>query len=295
VHVRVAVWSSLFVSALLVEAGGCSSSSNGNATLFNGDGTTVGPPPDSASLPGDASACRPGDVETYRPAPYRPATAAHKGVCTPKDIRDFYDFCLGPQKTSASCNTFMSDKTTGTGACAACIITLEAADHYGPVIDHGGFVTPNVAGCIELTDYSNAYACAKSVQALSGCELAACEANCPVHDTASRAAYDACAAQAAQGGCQNYAMAANCAELLQDAGEVALCLLPIFQDFYNAVVPLFCGAPPLRSDAASLYFDAGEDATASDAWTEASPSVGDASSDALRDAEADATVDAPKD
>src|SRR4029077_6153484 len=139
------------------------------------------------SQPGDASACRPGDVATYRPAPYHLAAAAHKGACDAMQIADFYKQCLGPQKTSAQCSAFMSDKTTG--PCAACIVTSETADHYGPVIDHSGFVTANVAGCIELTDPSGV-SCAKSVQALNGCELAACEANCPVHDAPSRSAYD---------------------------------------------------------------------------------------------------------
>lgn len=288
-HLRVAVLSWLLGSALVtVTAGGCSSSSNAGPFPLSTDATTGGSPGDSPTLPGDASACRPGDVETYRPLAYRPATGAHKGVCTQIQISLFYRDCLGPQGTSTECSAFMSDKVTG--ACAACIITQDTADHYGPVIDHGGFVTPNVAGCIELT---GSYPCAKSVQALSGCELAACEANCPVHDMASRAAYDACAAQADHGGCQYYAMAAQCTGLLQDAGQTSSCLLPVFQDFYNAVVPLFCGSPPQRPDA-GLTFDAGGDSGTSDAWADDSASPADASNDAPFDGQIGALTDAQR-
>jgi hypothetical protein len=183
----------------------------------------------------------------------------------------------------------MSDKATS--ACAACIVTTESADFYGPVIDHGGFVTPNVAGCIELTDHSQ-YTCAENVQALTGCELAACEANCPVHDAASRAAYDACAAQAAQGGCTAFATAAKCADALQDGGPAANCLLPMFQDFYNAVVPLFCGSAPQRPDAGLSFDAANEDASvALDAVADGPAPAGDSSLDALVDSQADAQGD----
>jgi hypothetical protein len=174
-------------------------------------------------------------------------------------------------------------------------VTPETADHYGPVIDHMGFVTANVAGCIELTDYPSGLACAKSVQAANGCELAACEANCPVHDMASRAGYDACAKQAAQVGCQYYdAMATRYCNAERDAGQAAICLFPMFQEFYNAVVPLFCGPPPVRADA-GLSLDAGGDASGWDVATDGSQPSADGSGDALPGAEADAPVDAPRD
>jgi hypothetical protein len=289
-YARVGCWSWLLCFSFLVgTASGCSASAEGSP-VTSGDGGFIPPPaPDAASQPGDASACRPGDVATYRPASYRPATAAHKGVCSPMDISVFYDWCLGPTKTSAQCSAFMSSATTG--PCAACIVTLDTADHYGPVVDHGGFVTANVAGCIELTDPSG-ISCAKSVQALSGCELAACEANCPVHDTASRSAFDSCASQAAQGGCQFYAMEANCSTAEQDAGQAGNCLLPMFKDFYDAVVPLFCGSAA-RPDDSGLAFDAPMgDASASDSGTtDAGLGWGDASTDAA----GDGTIDAQKD
>jgi hypothetical protein len=103
-----------------------------------------------------------------------------------------------------------------------------------------------VAGCIELSD-PGALSCAKSVQALSECELAACAANCPVSDPASLDAYDLCAAHADHTGCATYySVAASCTSAVAEAGTYAApsCLETDFRRFYDYVVPLFCGAPP---------------------------------------------------
>jgi hypothetical protein len=241
----------------------------------------------SVSPTGDSSACRPGDVETFQPALYRPAAAAWQGVCSPDAIVGFYDACIGPLRTSTACDAFMSDKTTG--PCAACILTPDGASHDGPLINHGTFITANVAGCIELTDRSSLM-CARVVQALGGCELAACQANCPVNDSASLAAYDTCAGQADQAGCQSYAEAAACIDA-GDAGLSAQCLTTSFPDFYNQVVPLFCGAPPPGLDGAVLpEFDASTDAGAA-----AADAAMEGSTDARNDARPDAPIDARTD
>jgi hypothetical protein len=226
---------------------------------------------DGAGVLQDAGGCQPGDVQTYMAMRYRPATYKYRGVCTPAQIAGFYDACV-VGASSGNCEAFL-DPDASTGACAACILTPETASAYGPLIDHGGFITPNVGGCIELTD-PNGLSCAKAQQALLGCQLAACEATCPVHDQAMRAQYDMCASTAAMGGCQAFAAKAACEA---DSGMPAACLLPTFQDFYYAVVPLFCGSPPPSPDAAvdgMALSDAGNDAASGDA---ASPS--DASTD----------------
>jgi hypothetical protein len=189
---------------------------------------------------GDASACQPGDVGTYRPGSYRLASGAGQGACiagaSGDPIAGFFDACLGPSATTDKCNTFRSANST----CVSCILTPESAPKYGPLIEHGGFVTVNVAGCIELAD-PGALACAKAVQALAGCELAACEANCPVHDSDSLTAYEACATNAETGGCDTYATAATCALTEPDAVADTAACLGDFQTFYTNVVPRFCG------------------------------------------------------
>jgi hypothetical protein len=82
--------------------------------------------------------------------------------------------------------------TPAHAACAACVLTSYTSDPLGPIIDYGEFVGGNVAGCIEL-EAPRELACAKAVQALTGCEIAACEANCPVSNETSLMGREACA------------------------------------------------------------------------------------------------------
>jgi hypothetical protein len=269
------------------------------------DGSPSGSPWDGASpVPdgniapsGDASACRPGDVETYQPGIYRSATAAWQGVCTRALIDGFYTACFDLSKaTPATCRAFVSDPNAA--GCSQCILTSDQAPHYGPLIDHTidhtSFVTTNVAGCIELTD-PKGRSCSKSLQALGGCEIAACEANCPVNDGPSLAAYSACVAAADESGCQSYAAtAASCVDAEVDSGLVADCLIPTFAEFYAAVVPLFCGPPP--ADGGAPPYDASFDATLEAGPDAQADARGDApSSDARFDAKTDALADAPAD
>jgi len=222
--------------------GSGSSSSGGGSSGSSGGGFT------------DASACLPGDVTTYAPQ-YRPATGAYLGKCSDTEVKGFFSACLDPSATADTCNQFMGD--AGSPDCAACLLTPDSDPKYGPLIGHGSFVTANVPGCIELTDStSTGLACAKAVQALAGCELLACEANCDVHDGPSLTAYESCASTADQSGCTTYASASSCVQSLQGAGDgVAQCLAPDFATFYYVAAPLFCGmAPPM--DAGAPY-DAG--------------------------------------
>jgi hypothetical protein len=219
------------------------------------------------ALAADSSSCQPADVETYVPGPYHPAAAAYQGACTADQIREFYDDCFGPDAGTATCAAFSSD--AGTSACAACILTPDTASTYGPLVDHHGtFITSNVAGCIQLI-LPGDLSCATAEAALVGCELAACEANCPVSDSATRAAYDACTSQADGAGCQSYGQMASCVQSLEDAGPNAAspvenCSLP-FDAFYQAVVPIFCGRA--STDAGVAAFDAEVlDATSVDAF-----------------------------
>lgn len=233
---------------------------------------------EEAFLTDDGSACHPGDVTTYVSGAYHPAAATYQGVCSDVQRQGFYDACLGSKASTDTCNAF-SQADAGNAACASCILTPETATAYGPLVEHGHgtFITENVGGCIELVDPSS-LPCAKEQQALLGCQLAACEANCPVHDVATRAAYDGCAAMAGAAGCQAYATRAACA---QDGGASATCVGRTFKAFYDDVVPRFCGMP--EAGAAPPHDAGPSDATTADA----SPTDG-----AAADAAVDATVDA---
>jgi len=216
----------------------------------------------------DASACRPGDVQTFVPMAYSSATGKHQNICTPNAIDAIYEHCFDPTiASSLACG----NDSVAYAACFTCILTPADASHLGPLLDDStGWVRPNVAGCIELSDQSTqGLACAKGVQVLASCELAACEANCPVTGYGSgSSAYVECAQQADATGCEPFVSAASCASL--DAGvgtadasdSIAGCLQTSFEAFYRYAVPLFCGAPPpdvdgSAADAALVAADAG--------------------------------------
>jgi hypothetical protein len=223
----------------------------------------------------DGGTCQPGDVRTFAAAAYTPATPMWQDVCTTDQLAAFYAACVASDADAAatSCATFQSDPTNM--ACAACILTPDSAPNYGPLVGHGTFITANVGGCIEVTDPSG-LVCAKAQQALSGCELAACEANCPVHDMASRAALDQCTSSAASTGCEMFADQADCALGIAEAGVSTACASASLHDFYYAVVPLFCGSPPPPEGGAPPPDGrAGDAAFGEDATTDGAPGGND--------------------
>jgi hypothetical protein len=208
----------------------------------------------------EGGGCLPGDVATYHPVYHSPAVQPTACASDSEDLIDaFYRACLGTHATSDDCSAFAK----ANAACAACIVTPDSATAYGPVVDHGGFVTANVAGCIEVevegaSDAgSGALGCAKAVDALDGCELAACEANCPVTGATSLAQYQGCTSSADGAGCSTFAAAASCTAPDSGVGVPSTCLTSDFSTFYYDVVPLFC-LPPPALDAGTVAADGAE-------------------------------------
>jgi hypothetical protein len=183
----------------------------------------------------------------------------------------FFEACLGPMRDSAACDSYKD--TPANAACAACVLTPYTAEQLGPILDFGEFVGGNVAGCIEITTPGDP-SCPRAVQALTDCEIAACEANCPVDDPTSLAARQQCAMEADQTGCLSFSLKATaCRAAELDAGLAGPCTNAGFMDFYDNVVPLFCGQP-----------SAADVAVAGDA------AVSDGSADVLTDGGAPAAV-----
>jgi hypothetical protein len=219
---------------------------------------------------GAASSCRASGVATYVQGSYQPA-AAPSGACLGADggglWEGFYDACLGPAKSMDACTQYK--QAPSNAACAACILTPSVADTLGPILDFGTFVSGNVAGCIEVTAPGD-LSCPKAVQALSDCEAAACEANCPVSDAASLEAREQCAQDADAAGCRSFfEMASMCQAADADAGLAGACTNSGFKDFFDDVVPLFCAqagedaSAPIDAEApdggaAHAFADAGE-------------------------------------
>jgi len=224
-----------------------------------------------------ASSCHASDVVTFVQGSYQPANTP-SGACLGADGAGswdaFYESCLGPNKSSVACTTYK--QTPENAACAACVLTPYTNDTLGPILDFGEFVGGNVAGCIELTNPSDP-TCPKAVQALTDCETAACQANCPVSDPTSLEARQDCASDADQMGCMSFFDMASsmCRAAESDAGLAGACMNAGFKDFYDSVVPLFCGQAlsdagaaldaGLSDAALGLSADAGPAANLSDA------------------------------
>lgn len=203
-----------------------------------------------------SSSCHASDVLTYVQGSYQPA-ATPTGACLGADggelWDDFYASCLGPDKSSDKCTDYK--QTPENAACAACVLTPYTAPELGPILDFGEFVGLNVAGCIEIAAPSDP-SCPKAVQALSDCEIAACQVNCPVSDPTSLEARQQCSMEADDSGCASFQMmAAQCQTAEMDAGLASPCDNGGFTEFYDAVVPLFCGQPMMMD--ASAAVDAG--------------------------------------
>jgi hypothetical protein len=278
-----------------VVIGGCGTLSSSKSALVTGGdasagGTTL------TNLGGDASGCQPGAVDTYVPGAYQPASGAWQGTCVVDGedlISEYYDACFGDGATTAACDAFKA-MSAASAACAACIVTPIGASRLGPIIDYGGFVGKNTAGCVELVE-PGGMPCATEVQALTGCELLACQANCPVSNAATLDDYYDCAETADDAGCARYAAAAACDQQF-DGGAASFCTSPAFKDFYDAVVPLFCGQRATYDvDGSTVYTsftdagDAGSDATTleGDAALSSATAIDGAAPDAAADAGAE--------
>jgi hypothetical protein len=195
----------------------------------------------------DANACSPGAVQTFQPTAYIPAVP--RDACSGIDLDEFYAVCLGPSRDAGKCAYFQ----TWHRDCYDCLLTPAGSASYGPVIRYSGFVEANIAGCIELASHG-ALSCAESVQALQQCDLAACQANCPVSDRSSLTAFEGCATEAEMTVCKPYAAQASC--IAEDSGPLSACDSTDFALFYKMAAPLFCAASidagaPASGDAAT--------------------------------------------
>ncbi len=244
---------------------GCSSSDSSSGTASVADASADGSgASDSQSSEDSAfsdvvppSMCQPADVSTFQPPTYAPASGERQGLCTQTQIDAIYQSCLGSSATQAGCDMIIGMGASASDlACSACVFSQDSDTTHGPIIDRGSTVAINLPGCVELLD-PNGLACAKSLQAADRCEVDACSANCPVSDAASLSLYDGCIDTAAAGGCKTFEMETGCADGELDGGPAAACFAgTTFLAQYDAIVALFCGAPPAVGDAGAMPADA---------------------------------------
>jgi hypothetical protein len=174
---------------------------------------------DAAPEPG----CAPGNVSGFQVPPYVHANPQQLDCIANFDNHEDYWFaqqCFSDAATLETCAAFASSGYPDAGpeggpviqepSCGPCLLTPQITDAgWGPGVQ-GTIVVPNLAGCIELADESDAgLSCAMAVQAASACVDFACKTACPVSDDPSRLAYIACTQTAATTVCNSYTQAAQ--------------------------------------------------------------------------------------
>jgi hypothetical protein len=198
---------------------------------------------DGGTCPAPVSGtCGMADIAGFAPT-WVPPSGYHQGLCAPGQIDDVYNGCFATGATELSCSTSESSEP----GCFSCIFSEEGASaSYGPIIDTtNGISEINQAGCIALLEPCN-LKCAEQVAASFQCENTACETNCPVADDPSFTAFENCEATAAgcdPNGCDVFVTESACAsELTGPTHPASICAsAATFEDYYNAVVPVFCG------------------------------------------------------
>jgi hypothetical protein len=196
-----------------------------------GPGPSDGPSRDGLLPDGAPVVCQPQSGTTFtsrwHPAIHRLA------ACTSQQVTDYFTACYGAGATTAGCTQYTQANST----CTSCLSTPPTAVAWGAIIAYNGFSEVNVAGCFY---WHGASACATQLQASTDCELAWCQANCPVTDQATLDALDACETQTANdpSQCQSYATQAQCAN---DAGAASsICVGTSFSDDYTRVATVLC-------------------------------------------------------
>lgn len=230
-----------FVGMLAV---GCSSSTTVNNT-DDGGGVVV---PDSGGrrdsglvdIPDSGGdVCAPPATITYTKT-WR-APHAHKDACSQANIDLFPKVCLGQQADGgAACRSFAA--TAAGKTCEECIIP-STGTALGVLLVTGGFVSPNIAGCIAIAQgtVATGAGCASASLYLNECRSAACGA-CAKDPATTTTQINACDQAADGAACAAEATAAGCLDGIADAGGAAgACLQG--QDFlttYAAIAPIFC-------------------------------------------------------
>jgi hypothetical protein len=189
------------------------------AAVDSGVDSTVAPV-DAGKDSAPEAGCSPIAITGFTVPPYVHAQFQNI-LCQNSQDAWFAQQCFGTGATLESCAAFATsapadagpdaEPVIGIGSCSACLVTPADSDAgYGPGVA-GTIVTPNVAGCIELTDESAmGLACAEAVQAAADCVDYACRTSCPVVTTdVARAEYLACTQVAATGVCNTYTQAAQ--------------------------------------------------------------------------------------
>jgi hypothetical protein len=210
------------------ESGGTSTGGSGGSPAGAGTATA-----------GTATAarCETPTADGYTPTWMPPKVAPH--ACTAQQISDEYDKCYAKSYDQQSCRAFNVD--VANASCLDCMFSaLDSRESRAILLLQKAYPVANVGGCIALLDGdSSDDSCGARTQAAGVCQFSACVAACP--DTpVPEAEWSACLSSARTGACAEYVDVAGCVAL----PRYARCQYPTFQEFFNGMGDLFCGAGP---------------------------------------------------
>jgi hypothetical protein len=185
-------------------------------TLFEAQPVDAGPDGDGA-----APICQVADVSQFAPT-WIPPTGPHAAKCTPTQISTLITACYDVNADEQTCGAWQADPANA--SCLPCWVGPVTGATWSPIVtiaNPGKSSYLNFGGCVALADPTQ-LACGKSIQAAFECEMAACNANCPVPSSGSNPAIEAlnkCFDDAATGGCTTFASAGNtCTSTLSSGG-----------------------------------------------------------------------------
>jgi hypothetical protein len=219
---------------------GASSGTSGASSGKGGSSGTSGASSGTSGTTGDGGdLCTPPGSVTYTKT-WKPPHP-HQAACSQADIDLFRQVCLGTQSDGgAACKAFTG--TAAGKACEECIIPSTGAA-LGVLLVTGGYVSPNIAGCIAIAQntVADGAGCASASLYLSECRAAACGA-CSKDPNTTPDMINACDTAADTGACQAESAAAGCLDQIADAGGAAAACLggTDFDSTYSAIAPIFC-------------------------------------------------------
>jgi hypothetical protein len=208
------------------------------------DGTAKPPPDADAGMDCGTAASAAG----FKPSPYVPVVG-NQGVCSGTQVAAFINDCIVATQ-EAPCNTWAAENVAsdaGAGTpCGNCILPAVGS---GPIwTDPLGYIWPNIAACIQLSDPTAGPACAAAFDNISGCVDTACDVICNVDtEYCGGPACSTCSSDLEMTTCKTYQSAVEtaCAPVVSQANACQSASTQAVA-FAN-LTTMICGGSPVDS------------------------------------------------
>ncbi len=199
----------------------------------------IPPPPPTGDCDAgvQGQVCTPACAVTYTKQ-WR-APHPHQKDCTQANIDLFAKVCLGTQSDGgAACKAFTN--SVAGKACQECILPSNGPA-LGAIIATGGFIVPNLAGCIAIEQgtIADGAGCASASLYLTECRAVACGA-CAKDPNTTADMINACDNAADQSACAPEVAAAKCIDTLPAPASQCITAAGDFASAYAAIAPVFC-------------------------------------------------------